>query len=362
MKFKCCINAVTACVVIFALVLSFSILNFNYPKHNIFSVDIAYADPVIDTPATLTLDAAQSKLDLVQAEYDSIMNSVNDLSAQIADVEDKAFAVQENVFQKQEEIRSLAKYEYRNSMTFSLTSLLIESENFQDLLKNLDYANSIMDYQYTISVEHKQKKAELDQTIAELNEKSSSEQELLDQAEKKLNEAQEVVTKASASLKEDQLSALKTRAANMAVDTSPSTPIGPGLSPVRDSDPVPSPTPAPAPTPQPVPSSWATGIASAYGGSSDPYTPNPGITCIGEVCNDWSMGVAVPMAWPNYRSYLRHTVQIRYNGMTCLARINDCGYMGGGSRSLDLQPGVFKFFGFQTCNAWGLRTVEYNIL
>ncbi len=48
--------------------------------------------------------------------------------------------------------------------------------------------------------------------------------------------------------------------------------------------------------------------------------------------------------------------------MTVLATVNDCGYMGGGSRSLDLQPGVWKAFGFSSCNDWGLRTVSYRFL
>ena len=74
------------------------------------------------------------------------------------------------------------------------------------------------------------------------------------------------------------------------------------------------------------------------------------------------MGVASPMSWPNYRSYLGHAVEIKYGGKTVVATINDCGNMGGGSRALDLQPGVFKAFGFSTCQAWGVRTVSYRIL
>ena len=53
---------------------------------------------------------------------------------------------------------------------------------------------------------------------------------------------------------------------------------------------------------------------------------------------------------------------ISYDGMTVYAVINDCGGMGGGSRSLDLQPGVWKAFGYSSCDDWGLRTVSYRIL
>lgn len=108
-------------------------------------------------------------------------------------------------------------------------------------------------------------------------------------------------------------------------------------------------------------SGWSTGIASAYGGSSDPYTPNPGITATGAVCDDYSVGVAVPIAW-GPAAYYGRMVEISYNGMTVVATVNDCGGMGGGSRSLDLQPGVVKAFGFSTCQEWGLREVQYRFL
>ena len=103
-------------------------------------------------------------------------------------------------------------------------------------------------------------------------------------------------------------------------------------------------------------------LPPAYGGSSDPYTPNPGITATGAVCDDWSMGVAVPMSLPNYRSYFRpHGGDIvrRHDGVRGRQRLR---VHGGGSRVLDLQPGVFKAFGFGDCYAWGLRTVNYRFL
>ena len=107
---------------------------------------------------------------------------------------------------------------------------------------------------------------------------------------------------------------------------------------------------------------WRTGIASAYGGETDPYTPNPGITATGATCDDESMGVAIPMSWDEYCQYYGCTVEIVYNGITVYATVNDCGYMGGGSRDLDLQPGVWKAFGFSSCTEWGLRYVKYRFL
>lgn len=106
-------------------------------------------------------------------------------------------------------------------------------------------------------------------------------------------------------------------------------------------------------------SGWSTGIASAYGGATDPGCGS--ITANGSYVSESSMGVAIPLAWGR-RDLLGHTVLISYGGKTVTAVINDLGGMGGGSRSLDLQPGVFRAFGFDSCNGWGLRTVQYKIL
>ena len=99
------------------------------------------------------------------------------------------------------------------------------------------------------------------------------------------------------------------------------------------------------------------GTAGAYGGSDD-YGKTT--TATGEIVDDYSMGVAIPMSWPNYRLYLGKTVLINYGGMTVLAKINDFGALSG--RNLDLQPGVFRSFGFKSCADWGIRSISYCIL
>lgn len=107
---------------------------------------------------------------------------------------------------------------------------------------------------------------------------------------------------------------------------------------------------------------WETGIASAYGGYSDASIPSNARTATGDPVTETTMGVAVPMAWSGFRSLYGRKVLISYGGKTVTATINDCGNMGGGSRSLDLQPGVFRAFGFTNCYDWGLKTVSYKIL
>ena len=106
---------------------------------------------------------------------------------------------------------------------------------------------------------------------------------------------------------------------------------------------------------------WKTGITTAYGGSSDKSTPNPGETATGTICDDWSVGVAVAMANGPEQYYGRY-VEISYEGRSSVAPVVDCGYMGNGYVTFDLQPGVFKAFGCETCDDWGVREVEYRFL
>ena len=106
---------------------------------------------------------------------------------------------------------------------------------------------------------------------------------------------------------------------------------------------------------------WKTGLATAYGGSSDDSTPNPGKTATGTICDDWSVGVAVPLAW-GPSEYYGKRVEISYNGQSIIVPIVDCGYMGNGYVSFDLQPGVFKAFGCDKCSDWGVREVRYRFL
>ena len=106
---------------------------------------------------------------------------------------------------------------------------------------------------------------------------------------------------------------------------------------------------------------WELGTASAYGGYGDADIANNKITATMEEVNENSYGVAVPMAW-NTKENLGKTILIKYEGKVVEGKINDIGGMGNGTRSLDLQPGIFHEFGANDCNEWGLRLVEYKII
>lgn len=344
----------------------------------------AWADEVDDAQAVL--DAAEARMESLSAEYEWLSAQVADLQAQVDQAAADALAAQEEVLAGRAALGETAASEYRGGSSVSLLTVVLESSNFTDLLRNMEYVGQIMQYQADEVQAQKERKERLDAIAADLNEKKNAQEKALADLEQKRVEATNVVAEASDRLADakaeqaERLAALERQAAELErAQSQAEAPVVDNATTTDRDEVIPDSTPVkPNPdTSAPGGSSgsgsgssgggssaggWLTGVASAYGGSSDKTTPNPGTTANGSVCDDWSMGVAIPLSMPNCRSYLGRTVEISYNGMTVYATVNDLGGMGGGSRKLDLQPGVFKAFGFSTCQEWGLRTVSYRFL
>ena len=333
------------------------------------------------------LDGAESNRQGIAADHEALVKEVADLQKRIDETTAQALEAQQEVIDGRAALAKAAVYEYRGGSAQSLVKLLLEAESFDELVRNLVYLSSVVQYQVDEVEAQKERSARFDALMEDLNAQKDEQDRKLAELEEKKVQAEQTVSDASTKLQgaqgeyasmveelqrkiEEAEAQGSAPAEPVAVDESNTNTVRPGDQ-MTDVAPDPSPSPAPDggsgsdPAPEPAPdpgAGWSTGIASAYGGSTDPYTPNPGTTATGAVCDDWSMGVAVPMAWPRYWQYYGRTVEISYGGMTVLATVNDCGYMGGGSRVLDLQPGVWKAFGFSSCNDWGLRTVNYRFL
>ena len=333
------------------------------------------------------LDGAESNRQGIAADHEALVKEVADLQKRIDETTAQALEAQQEVIDGRAALAKAAVYEYRGGSAQSLVKLLLEAESFDELARNLVYLSSVVQYQVDEVEAQKERSARFDALMEDLNAQKDEQDRKLAELEEKKVQAEQTVSDASTKLQgaqgeyasmveelqrkiEEAEAQGSAPAEPVAVDESNTNTVRPGDQ-MTDVAPDPSPSPAPDggsgsdPAPESAPdpgAGWSTGIASAYGGSTDPYTPNPGTTATGAVCDDWSMGVAVPMAWPRYWQYYGRTVEISYGGMTVLATVNDCGYMGGGSRVLDLQPGVWKAFGFSSCNDWGLRTVSYRFL
>ena len=364
------------------------------------------AQRAVDDAAS-ALDRAESRMSQLVSECQEIGQEVERLQAQIDEAADQVLEAQQEVIEGREALGRAAAAEYRDGGTAqSLLELVLGASDFSELLRNLSYLQSIADYQ-TERIAVQQERSERFQSLADdLNARKDAQDAKLADLEVRKAEAERVAADASSRLSQAQgdqaarVAALQAQAEAMAASGAAGEPVEvEGANTVERVEVVPEGTPV-APDPAPVvpdagsgagggagagggsgsdggglsggvagggstggaEAGWQTGVASAYGGSTDPYTPNPGVTATGAVCDDNSMGVAVPMSWPGYWRYYGRTVEISYNGMTVFATVNDCGYMGGGSRSLDLQPGVWKAFGFSSCTDWGLRTVSYRFM
>lgn len=343
--------------------------------------------------AQAVLDSAEAQMSQISSEYDSIAGEVERLQGEIDESASEVMVAQAAMLEGRASLGLAAKYEYRGGAVSSMLTLLLESTDFNELLRNMEYLSQIMDYQASEIEAQRERKEQFEEISARLTQQKDEQETKLAELESKREQAQDVVDDASAKLTDAQdeqaarLEALRQQAESFSESTSQGDgAIAENANTVDREEVVPEGTPVIS---NPDDSSsgsesgggagsgpgansnagsdtstsgWLTGVASAYGGSSDPYTPNPGTTATGAVCDDWSMGVAVPTSLPNYSSYFGRTVEISYGGMTVYAVVNDCGSMGGGSRALDLQPGVFKAFGFSDCHAWGVRTVSYRFL
>lgn len=341
----------------------------------------AYADELSDAQATL--DAASKQLDSISNEYNDLQKQIQDLDTEIASTTQKVQDAQTAMLDGQQVLGEAVLAEYKSDGGLSLVNIILSSSNISDLITNMTYYSSIQEDQAELIAEQRQLNETFNAALDDLNAQRDNQQDMLDEASAKKEEAEKVVNDASAkvsSIKESQaaLAALQQKASQMDQqqtqqgnqqessnwNTNNQRPAASGGSQDNGSGNSGGNASSGGSSSGSTSSTkgWRTGAASAYGGSSDPNTPNPGTTATGAVCNDSSMGVAIPMSWPNYRSYYGRAIEISYNGRTVVATINDCGSLGGGARSLDLQPGVFKAFGFSTCQAWGVRTVSYRIL
>lgn len=355
----------------------------------------AHADELSDAQATLS--QASAELDSLNKEYDSLQSQLGSLDSQISETTQKVQDAQSKMLAGRDTLSDSILSQYKSDGSLSLVNIILTSEDISDFTKNLTYYSSIQEDQAEKVAEQEQLRDTFASALSELDGQRDQQQKLIDEADQKKSQAEKVVSDASAkvsSIKEAQaqaqLAALQAQAEEMkkkeeakqaaasSNTTQPSanwnTNTDRNQTANTNSNSSSSSSNASSNSGNKnnssssnsnsgsVSAGWKTGVASAYGGSSDKSTPNPGTTATGAICNDSSMGVAIPMSWPNYRSYLGHAVEIKYGGKTVVATINDCGNMGGGSRALDLQPGVFKAFGFSTCQAWGVRTVSYRIL
>lgn len=319
----------------------------------------------------LSLEEAQAELDRLSAEYKTLDAEIQEMQVKIDETAQKVLDAQDRMLEGRAALGNTARQEYKNSSSSMFIGMLLGSNSFEELTQNAQYINQIMDYHSDEIVEQKQLKADLDQAANELNAQKSEQEAKLNTLESKQTEAQGVVDRISDELKSntERLEALKSQAAAMkrqeqqaASTANPAGSSGSGSSSKGSGSG--SSSNSGGSSSAPSGEGWRSGPVTAYGGSTDPNTNPNNLTAAGEKVTDSSMGVAIPLAWGSaeWKRLKGRTVEIRYNGQTVYGVVNDRGGMAGGARHLDLQPGIFRAFGYSSCKAWGVRTVQYRFL
>ena len=346
------------------------------------AASLAYANERADVQAEL--DAKSSSLAELSDRVKTSGDEIAELEDQISGMLDDINSQQAKRGKLQKRISALSKAMYMNGDQLNPLNIITSSDSLGDVLDQMEMRRKVLSEYLELSAEQGQVASELEVSYKQVSaqkdkqaqklEKLRQEQEELSGAvmalQGRINEldAQERAVLEAAAEAERQAAAAA-EAASQPVTSSPEpqedTASAAAPEAANDDSAGNEKAEADADAKQSASSSsdsgWQSGVASAYGGSTDDTVNPDDPTATGDICDDYSMGVAVPMAW-GPEEYYGRSVEITYNGNTVVATVNDCGGMGDGSRSLDLQPGVFKALGFDSCDDWGLREVEYRFL
>lgn len=352
----------------------------------------AYADEVSD--AQNALSAAEARMSQIASEHEALVKQAEELQQQIDEATQGVMDAQAAAQTGRNKLGIYATQEYKTG-GISLIKVLLESQSISDLVNNMQYFDAIQEDQARQIAEQKQLEATLNDALDDLNKKKDEQVKAISDAEAKQTEAQQVVAQATAHLSDAQAAAEAARLAelqkqaealkaqqeaqsqteqapaeeskgaaekaeesgNGAASNSGNQSSSGSSSGSSNSNGSGSNNSNSSNTST---SGWQSGVVSAYGSTSDGTLGAH--TATGAIVSESSMGVAVPMSMPNYRSYFGRSVEISYGGRTVVAVVNDCGGLGGGSRALDLQPGVWKALGASSCFDWGVRTVSYRFL
>lgn len=291
----------------------------------------------------------RSELDETRAQASALADELSELAEEIEDAEKELTEVSERLDgnrhrlsgYRSELIETMRRGYIRNDGDGidRLQAIVFGSNDLEELGKTMIYQET-MRGNLSDMVEHCLALVEEDEAlVSDISSRKDETERISTEIKTKIEEAEVLISSLEAELAEEEEELERLAAASKAAESAGS------IAAAFDSGDT---------------STWHEGLASAYGGWSDPGTGT--ITANGSTVTEWSMGVAIPLAWGR-RDLLGTQVEISYNGKSVIATINDLGGMNDGERALDLQPGVFKALGgVETCNAWGVRTVRYRFI
>lgn len=313
----------------------------------------------------VTADELQSRVDAATQAYSDATAKVGELQAKIDESQAKIDEVNAKLPEQRERAeQSLSSLYKMQQGTPGLVSLLLSSDSFADFFTTYQYLNAVQRSNTDALVELNKLEGELSaaqQTLQAAKEEASAQQQ---QAQTSMTEAQTALDELNAQIAAQQAAEAAAKAqaeadaqAKAQADAS-STPDSSSSSSSPNTPSASTPSNPSATDGSEVKSDgeWMIGMASAY--SIDNNTGG-NATASGDELTDDSMSVAVPLS---QRYLLGRSVQIRYNGKTITAVVNDVGGFAAYGRVLDLAGGCWKAFGCSSAGEWGVRAVQYRFL
>lgn len=343
---------------------------------------------------TAELAALTEQVNQAAQQHAEAMEKVEKLDAQIDELADEVLHIEQEVIpEKRDHASDAAANLYKMGESSSnIVTMLLKADSLSDFITQTKYLTAVQDDNVYALEQLSETRDDLNAKLAKISESrdevAREEQRAADALEQ-VSEAQAALQQRAASEDAAEAAAARRAAEEAAAvqkqmeqqssgDTSaseessvaqessddssnePSTDTSQGSSESQDTS---TSTPDPEPAPEPDTdtdsggssssssddSGWMTGVASHYG-TGDGFMG--GITASGDIVTETSMGVAmlnVPLG-----TY----VEIRYNGRSVVAVVNDRGpYVHG--RVIDMQPAVARALGFLSV---GVGTVEYRFL
>lgn len=307
----------------------------------------------------VTADELQSRVDAATQAYSDATAKVSELQAKIDESQAKIDEVNAKLPEQRERAeQSLSSLYKMQQGTPGLVSLLLSSDSFADFFTTYQYLNAVQRSNTDALVELNKMEGELSaaqQTLQAAKEEASAQQQ---QAQTSMTEAQTALDELNAQIAAQQAAEAAAKAQAEAQADASSTPDSSSSSSSPNTPSASTPSNPSATDGSEVKSDgeWMIGMASAY--SIDNNTGG-NATASGDELTDDSMSVAVPLS---QRYLLGRSVQIRYNGKTITAVVNDVGGFAAYGRVLDLAGGCWKAFGCSSAGEWGVRAVQYRFL
>ena len=286
-----------------------------------------------------SVDELQAKVDEAAMAYDEATAKVNELQAKIDESQEKIDEVTAKLPEQRERAeQSLSSLYKMQQGTPGLVSLLLSSDSFADFFTTYQYLNAVQRSNTDALAELNKMEGELSaaqQTLQAAKEEASAQQQ---QAQTSMTEAQTALDELNAQIAAQQAAKAQAEAdaqAKAQTDAS-STPdsSSSSSSPSTPSASTPSNPSATDGSEVKSDGEWMIGMASAYSVGSN---TGGNATASGDELTDDSMSVAVPLS---QRYLLGRSVQIRYNGKTITAVVNDVGGFAAYGRVLDLANSI----------------------